>query len=737
MHSSPLFTVCALSGPRTPLSLMRLVWTRVLPLLVAVNVAAVCPTSIRGQPVSSTSLLNNQPVLGRLPSSSTAYYRFVSVAAQPPYQQPQALFALSAFSGSPSLYVSLTDPVPSPTSFDYAADWLTGNVVSVSTQPPYTAYVAVVSSTLSSSNYTVLVTAYDAVDPPNTLIPLLSARPQSSATAAGGYRYFAYNVTHPSNVTTVALTETYGQCWLLLNAPNSTQLPTLLHADYYSDSATFPLVALLQPADGVWTIGVWSNQTSAFSIMAVDHTQTQPMEVGSTYPGWVQSSSYNFYSVFLDAGLLATAVSGRLELVLLTLSGDADLYCSYATTRPVSGTTRWYSSNPALEPDRLSLDDEQLQAGNLYCGVSGYGDSTYTFLAVFSSAIVLTSGQSVSIQSVAGGSQLYSMVFPAADVLIVLAVVADVGSTELYIGAYGQPPSPSLYKVMAGEGTEQLQQLYTSTLCGYRNVDSIPGSSPPLCQLQVVVVTPSSAIYRVAATTSGQPLTLTPGLPMKGAAIAGQPAYFSFRIPHDLSNATLQVSVTNGASGVSLQVGVVKWTGITLLWSVAQQPNSNQLSFQLDWTNPTLPGARRVTDDYVAVLSTASNSATFNLVYILTDIDAGIIELLDGVPQASLDPDSIYEFYYFAPPVEGWSYAVTVSLTWQRGWGALQMEVTNGPQAFLLGQRVLALGQGVFTIWPDSAVICNPRVNSTCGYSFSMRRTLPYCAYTITVTTSR
>ena len=65
-------------------------------------------------------------------------------------------------------------------------------------------------------------------------------------------------------------------------------------------------MALLQPAAGVWLIAVWSSQPSAFSIMAADNsTDSQPLELGVTYPGYVPRGQYVYYSVYLDALLLA------------------------------------------------------------------------------------------------------------------------------------------------------------------------------------------------------------------------------------------------------------------------------------------------------------------------------------------------------------------------------------------------------------------------------------------------
>ena len=263
------------------LSLLHLVYLLVLLLSVLSSIPA-----CHAQPVTYTALTNDQPVLGSLSAASTAYYLFASPAVS--YQQT-ALISVSASIGSPTMYVSLSDAVPSPTSFDYQASWLTGGVVSVLVQPPYTAYVAVQSSSYSSCNYSVVVTVYETGAAQPAPIPLSNTVPLASATAAGEYRYYTYDVTAGTASVTVALTEAYGQSYLLINSPNATQLPTLSSYQYSSSSPTYPLVPLVQPVAGVWTVGVWSNAVvRLLHHGGRQHRHTQPMELGVAYPGYVQ-----------------------------------------------------------------------------------------------------------------------------------------------------------------------------------------------------------------------------------------------------------------------------------------------------------------------------------------------------------------------------------------------------------------------------------------------------------------
>ena len=722
-------------------------------LLAAVTVLLpASPSSLcAAQPVSSdvsyTSLTNDLPVLGSLTASATAYYTLTLPAVA--YQQT-TLVSVAASIGSPLLYVSFaSSPAPSASSFAYSASWQTGGVVAIGQQqqPPYTLYVAVQASAWSACNYTLLVEAYDSAAAQSTAIALSSAVPLASAIAAGEYRYYTYNVSAEATFTTVALTETYGQCWLLLNEPDTSGLPTLYRFDYKSSSPTFPLVSLPYPIAGMWTIGVWSNQSAAFSIMAAENTDTQPMELGVTYVGYADRAVYVYYSIYIDALQLA-AHSGYLDLELHALRSQVGLFCSNTTTTPSLGGSRWFSAY--IRPDQsMFIPTAQLSAGSLYCGVLSGGYASYTFSASYGSDVTLTSGESVAAKSLTvGASQLYSLVFPASSTLITLSVVCDVGTTALYIAAYGEPPGYATSIDRTDASSAQLVQLPSAKLCGYNNSVAIPGSSPPLCQMQVAVVTSGLVVYHITATLSGQLVQLNAGDIVEGTVSVNQSAYFSFVLPDNLSNGTLVVTVTNGATGLILAAGVQDGWGANLLWTVAQQPDDNVIVFQLDYTDPLLSKAGLVQGEYVAVLSTTADFATVSLVYTFTNgSDYTIVQLLDGVPQEAVVNIGAYSFYYFTPPAAGWPYAVTVSVDWIDGYGTGRLAASNGPQLGPLVGDGTVLGEytvgEMLSVTPDWEGVCNPNVNASCGYSITVqggvtpwgyRQPQQQSVYSITVT---
>ena len=163
-----------------------------LHILIVVILVAHLTALYSAQPVSYTTLTNDLPVFASLPADATAYYTFTWPAVA---SQQSVLLSVSAELGFPSLYVSLINPTPSAASFDYFASWQTGGNVSIVGQqqykPPYTAYIAIVTSPHSRCNYTLLATAHDASKLQSTPVLLSNTEPVVSAIATGESGCFA------------------------------------------------------------------------------------------------------------------------------------------------------------------------------------------------------------------------------------------------------------------------------------------------------------------------------------------------------------------------------------------------------------------------------------------------------------------------------------------------------------------------------------------------------------------
>ena len=337
--------------------------------------------------------------------------------------------------------------------------------------------------------------------------------------------------------------------------------------------------------------------------------------------------------------------------------------------------------------------------------------------------------------------------FPAVDALVTLSVVSEVGETKLYIAAYGQLPSPRDHLVWTYDSSQHVEQLYTSRLCGGDYSRVIPGSSPPLCQMQVLVLTSDRTVYDITASLTGQLVELIAGQPMEGAVSADQPTWYYLRVVDELSNITLVVTATDGASSLTLTIGLRDASrglgGINPLRSFTQQPDSDVLLCELSYTDPMLQPYYQgyLHDELLAVLSTtAADPASFSIVYSAANgTDYTIVQLLDGVPQAGVVDVSIYSFYYFQPPAAGWPYAVTIDV--EGDYDTVRAVTSNGPVTRpTQSQQSLVAGRAPKLITQGDTGICDPSINTTCGYSISVQgnRDQGYTEeYTITITTGR
>ena len=685
---------------------------------------------------SYIALTNDQPLLLSVLVNGTAYFTFTSPAVSHPQT---ALFALDALTGFPSLYVSFTaSPIPSPTSFAYASSSATGGVVSIATQPPWTAYIAVVASPYSSTNFTLTATVYDPSVKQTDTIVLTDAQPQASALAAGEYRYYVYTLSTPNTAgsLTIADTETLGSTVIVVNGPGMTALPTLSSCQYSTLTSALHVVYLLNATAGVYRIGVWSNVTSIFSLIAVSSTSVQPMQLGVVYPGVVQSFRYRYYSVYLDPQLLPT--SGYLAITLTSLSGDGDLYCSNTTATPDQIDSRWRSI--AITPvDEVFIASSTLWPGVIYCGVQGYDSMPdYTLSSSFGTYTALSASTPTEGLTVAAGQSLYSYTFEGnssqTGAFVTVSAVSSYGATQLRMAYYGQTPSGQIYEwVTSVPLAVHHVQIATADICGGRTfAHAIPGSSPLLCQLNILVTTTQATSYRISIGSAQSVVPLIAGQQVEGAASASQSASFSFVVPDNLSNLTLLVAVTSDASDVVMTVATGA-RGDTLgrvLWTVSQQPGQSVLAFQLDWNNPLLPAPYVIAGVYVVSLSTQQN-ATFAVSYTLTNRTGNggtITPLMDGMPQAAVVQAGQYAFFYLGSlPTAGWPYSVTFAIEWQSGSGIMAVVTGDGTQpAPLAGaaQLISSSSNPVLTVTNGTRYSCSPMSllpsGQACGYAVSV-----------------
>ena len=731
-----------------------------------------------------TALTNNVPVLGSVAANSTAYFTFTSSSV--PYTQT-TLLSLSALTGFPSLYVSLSSsPLPSHSSFAYAASWLTGGVVSIVSAPPltaFTAYIAATASAYSASNFTLVATSYNSTQQQSSVIPLYDAQPQASALAAGEYRYYAYSFVTNDTLggLTFANTAPVGNALLAINGPNTTALPTLTSHQWSSPLSSPRLVHLPNATGGVYSVGVWSNVSSVFSLIAAHSTPIEPMQLGVVYPGAVlsgfpgalNSGVSQLYSAYLDP--LLRSNSSVLSFSLLSPS-SVHLYCS--NNRSVDRFDyQWKTDRPG-QWSRLNLLDiptSELPTGPLYClayTLENYYPQYYPYTLSASTVQIPSIDPTQPVMGETGVGQdelLYSFVFEGnssdTGAWLTVTTVASLGSTLIHLTRYGTAATLSAEEWLWRSSAVRTQQVATASICGPQWQWVIPGTSPPLCQLNIAVGTKEPSVFRLSVSRPHDIVGLVSGQPIQGFA-SSTGAAFTFNVPQPLSNLTLLISVLNGATDVSLSVAPGRSFGDRTqeVWSVSQQTGEGNVVFQLTYLDPLLSPLGRITGDYVVLVS-SQQGAAFTVLYTVAEWDGSvgsIVRLVDGVPyQGQLTSLSDRAFFFFTPISANWPYSVTIAHSWQSGNGRVAFGLSDGtlPAPIDFNRFVVSYGgrwitQPAFLIVPNSTSYAScapnatvPDTNHTCGYALAVSSPEPReqypldeswtAAFTITITTGK
>jgi hypothetical protein len=137
-----------------------------------------------------------------------------------------------------------------------------------------------------------------------------------------------------------------------------------------------------------YTIGVWANVSSVFTLIAVAAQDVLTMQLGITYPGVVRGRQAVYYSLYVDPLLLLTALS--LQFDLYSFTGDSQLYCSDSSSRPSQWDYMWASLLDGLE-SYIVLHGSQLYCGFYYCTVRGWASSSsFSFTASLGSVTIIS-----------------------------------------------------------------------------------------------------------------------------------------------------------------------------------------------------------------------------------------------------------------------------------------------------------------------------------------------------------
>lgn len=158
-------------------------------------------------------------------------------------------------------------------------------------------------------------------------------------------------------------------------------------------------------------VGVYAEQESQFSILAIISNTTVPLVDGIPFRGMVEQKKYRYYEVFNPY------TSGVSIELTVDSPDDADLYISRKTKRPSPLDYEYKSDN--IEKDVVRIDS--IPPGWLYIAVHGYFGSTiqYTISATLDYR-VLANNQEVYAFSPQNQSRVFiSSVLPGDEFVLV------------------------------------------------------------------------------------------------------------------------------------------------------------------------------------------------------------------------------------------------------------------------------------------------------------------------------
>ena len=629
------------------------------------------------------TLPTNSPYLAQLPASSFAYFNFTPPAGSP---NSSLVLSIAAAFGFPTLYAS-NSAQPSAATAQYSAASNDGGAVLIAPVGAAVWYLTVASGPQSASNVTVVASVYDPTLLPSTAIPLANAVSQTSLVTAGSYRYYTYTLSGTSATQlSISVTQSNSDVLILVNLPGNPALPTIIQCDVTSSSITTStlqqLVTLLAPAQGVYSVGVWSATDSSFAITAVTAgtLSIQPLPYGVVFPGYVLSGAYQYYSVYVDPLQLQGA---SLRLSLYSLSGDADLYCSSTTAYPTSANSRWQATS-ADPLDQLDIGSTQLVSGTIYCAVNGYGNSSYTLAANLQTPILLSPEDVIFVQTIANDTTDVFITLEASsdpNAFIVVSVAAQYGATSLYANGYPRAAVPTRQGSQWVSALAQPLQALPLVIADVCNAGAIPGTDPKLCGINLLIISPVDSLFRIGIEVNNGGVYLQAGQAYPGALKAGGLFVVQFEIPNNFLNASLLVTLADPADSASISVGRNSWDRNSSLWTVTNTPGSPVVFWFTDWTDTVLTPPGSESGVYYAFISASANT-TLTVLYTLsngTGYNGAPTQLVAGEPQYGVLPrGGLVSFYTFRPPATGWPYVTLISCDFVTGGFVGQLLTTTG-----------------------------------------------------------
>eukprot|EP01006_Ploeotia_vitrea_P032269 TRINITY_DN64533_c0_g2_i1.p1 TRINITY_DN64533_c0_g2~~TRINITY_DN64533_c0_g2_i1.p1 ORF type:complete len:2597 (-),score=1385.65 TRINITY_DN64533_c0_g2_i1:818-8563(-) len=333
--------------------------------------------------------------------------------------------SVSAITGDPDVYVSLTNPTPNRTdNYQFSREW-GSDFIDIVNPAVGTWHIAVT----SYYNCTYTITASVRTQLSSTT--LIDGEADEASTALDAVRYYRFAVDDPRHLSDLTFTLSVsndGHADIYIRTSQNvtdkhhafpsvdmyqwstsvarySQLRGVVKISHRDPQACFNctyLVTLIPQASFLHeSAPVHTSLVASLSNEGSDSVGTL-LRDGVSVRGTVEGGKYDYYRFFIDANV-------NINVMVTTFSGDADIFVSRTAQHP-NMTNHWKKSVHAFEGgDHISLTGNETALSSnpeenvLYIAVYGWMPSSYT-ISVSTSNIMLADGKPMNVVMQPGGT---------------------------------------------------------------------------------------------------------------------------------------------------------------------------------------------------------------------------------------------------------------------------------------------------------------------------------------------
>lgn len=396
----------------------------------------------------------------------------------------------------------------------------------------------------------------------------------------------------------------------------------------------------------LYIIGIksWSDVV-AYQVSYVTWHSTLALSPGVTVTDHVFMRETDFFSIEVEA---ASAGYQTLQIILTTLSGDADIYVSTKTKHPSPRNYTW----SAVDYGDDVLEISPAEPSRYFIGIYGASESTYTLtVAVDTTLVSLEDGQPLSGSLGMLQWNYYQFYYPSwssDDVSITLSTLS--GNADVYVTLDGSIPTWFHYDF----ASSHFMTVTDSIFIGADEPALTACKLTARCKIIIGVDAVLSSRFTITIATSSVIRSLLHGQPLYSSVGVGRSDYFATPIFTNFSSSlTFKVSMTvsTGRVVVYLSCDSSRPGATDYYWSFAVSSSQADGSFALPAYELEDRGCLDSSAEsmYLTVSADGVTSGYSILVTVAVDDSSTPTTLMPGSAQAGTLEYHGFEWFAFYP----------------------------------------------------------------------------------------